>query len=259
MHPMLNVAFQAARTASRDILDAMQRMDKVQIDMKGHHDYVTSIDRHTETVLMEAINKTYPRHHIITEESGVHSGKDSDVTWIIDPIDGTTNFIHGFPQFAISIAIRFGDKIEHGMVYDVTRDELYTASIGKGAQLNNRRLRVSQCIKPEHALLSTGFPFKNEDMYREYFKSFDKIFPKVSDIRRAGSAALDLAFVAAGRLDGYWEGDIKPWDIAAGALLVQEAGGRVSDYAGSSNFLTSGNIIAGTPKMFEFITAALKD
>lgn len=250
MHPILNVAVKAARNGSKIILRSMDRLSDISVSEKSRNDYVTEVDKATEIEIIETIRKAYPEHNFIGEESGTTPG-NPDFSWIIDPLDGTANFIHGFPQFAISIAFKQKGKLDQAVIYDPVRDELFTASRGEGAKLNNRRIRVSECAKLEKALVGTGFPFKQPKIFNQYFTAFQMLFPKVSDMRRAGSAALDLAYVAAGRLDAHWELGLKEWDIAAGALLIKEAGGFITDFQGNENYLENGNIIAATPKIFK--------
>lgn len=247
MHPMLNIAVRAARRAGTVINRALNRLGDVRVDTKGHRDYVTEIDREAEATIIRTLLDAYPGHAILAEESGEHG--DSDYQWVIDPLDGTTNFIHGYPQFAVSIALKVRGELDQGVVFDPVRDELFTASRGAGAQLNNRRIRVSDCQDLDHALLGTGFPVRNTAMLNAYLPTLGAFLPRVAGIRRAGAACLDMAFVACGRLDGFWEYGLQPWDIAAGALLVQEAGGIVGEPDGSSNPLASGNILCASPRI----------
>jgi myo-inositol-1(or 4)-monophosphatase len=251
MHPIVNIAVSAARQAGKVILRAQDRMDSLEIIEKGKNDFASQVDKAAEDIIIDTIKKAYPHHAILAEESGVMSGKDNDTTWIIDPLDGTTNFLHGFPHFCVSIAVTHLGKIQHGVIYDPIRDELYSASRGEGARMNGNRLRVSKADKLEKSLLGTGFPYTDFDNLDEYLKFLKVIIPSCAGIRRAGSAALDLAYVAAGRLDGFWEFGLKPWDIAAGALLVQEAGGYVSTMNGDLDVLSGNSILAGPPKIFQ--------
>ncbi len=250
--PLLNIAIQAARAAGNIIIRALDRLDKVQITEKSPNDYVTEVDQQCEREIIGIIRKAYPEHGIIGEESGETAG--NDYTWIIDPIDGTRNFIHGFPHFAVSIAIRYRDKIEHGVIYDPIRQELFSATRGKGAHLNDRRIRVGQHTKLEECLLGTGFPFRHsKPLIDAYTDTLRAILPLSGDVRRAGAATLDLAYVACGRLDGFWEMGLKIWDIAAGVLLVKEAGGLVCDFVGSEDYFKSGNIVAGNAKVLKLL------
>lgn len=249
MHPLLSIAVRAARSAGNLILRASTRLDVVKKIEKSPNDFVTDIDKLAEQEIIGHIRYHYPQHGILAEESG-HSPGD-DYVWMIDPIDGTTNFLHGFPHFAVSIAIQYRGRIEHGVVYDPIKQELFTATRGSGAFLNDYRIRVSKQYQLEGALIGTGFPFRNPELLDAYLTMFKQVSTRVSGIRRAGSAALDLAYVAAARLDGFWELGLKPWDIAAGAILIREAGGLISDLDGSEHFLTTGNVVAGTPKLLK--------
>lgn len=250
MHPMVNIATDAARRASKIILRAVDHIDSISISEKNPHDYVTEIDKAAEQEIINSLRKVYPDHQIIAEESGVLAGNE-ETTWIIDPLDGTRNFIHGFPHFAISIAFQSKGKIEHGVIYDPLRNELFSASRGEGARLNDKKIRVSSQKKLEDALIGTGFPFRLPQHLKTYLSLFEALLPQTGDMRRAGSAALDLAYVAAGRLDGFFEIGLQPWDIAAGVLLIREAGGLISDFDGKENYLASGNVISGNPKVFK--------
>lgn len=254
MHPLLNIAVRAAEKAGEIIRRSIDRIDKVKISEKDPHDFVTEVDRQAEQAIIEIIQKAYPAHSIMAEESGEIKGDDT--VWIIDPLDGTTNFIHNIPHVAVSIAVQRQGKIEHGVVYDPLRHEIFTASRGAGAKLNNYRIRVNQQKKQKNIVLATGFPFRHREKLDEYLTQFKSLYLQVSDIRRAGSAALDLAYVAAGRYEGYWEAALNAWDIAAGALLVEEAGGFISDFKGEGDYLKSGNIVAANPALFKVILNA---
>ena len=257
MHPMLTIAIRAARSAGDQILHAMDKVGQLQISHKGKNDYASEIDRKAESEIIHIIHKAYPDHGILAEESGAHSG-NSDYVWIIDPLDGTTNFLHGFPQFAVSIGLKHKGIIEVGVVYDPLRDELFTAERGGGAMMNNRRLRVTRQSSLTGSLLGTGFPFKQQQHLDAYLGMFRALFTDSAGIRRAGAAALDLAYVAAGRLDGYWEIGLQEWDMAAGVLLVKEAGGVVTDFSFKDKFLESGNTITGNPKMHQAMYQAIE-
>ncbi|WP_438971942.1 inositol-1-monophosphatase [Methylophaga sp.] len=243
MHPMLNIAIRAARNAGSLIMRSLQHVEHLEVTTKGRNDYVSDVDRLVEQEIISVIKKSYPDHAIMAEESG-NTG-ENDTVWIIDPIDGTTNYLHGFPHYCVSIAVRVRGRVEHAVIYDPRRDELFTASRGEGAKLNDHRLRVTKRRELDGALLATGFPFKYPQHHECYLQSFSAVFPHVADIRRAGSAALDLAYVAAGRVDGYWEIGLQNWDLAAGLLLVEEAGGLVTDFAGEDNVFDKGNVVAG--------------
>ncbi len=247
MHPMLNIAVRAARNAGNLVVRYLDRVDQLTITNKERNDFVTEVDRGAEQEIISVIRKAYPDHAILAEESGEHPG--DDYQWIIDPLDGTTNFLHGFPQFSVSIALRHRGRLEQAVVYDPMRQELFTATRGSGALLNDRRIRVSKQRTLEGALLGTGFPYKDQQHLDAYLGMFRGLMKDTAGIRRPGSAALDLACVAAGRFDGFWEIGLNIWDMAAGVLLVQEAGGLVSDFAGGHDFLDTGNIVAATPKL----------
>jgi myo-inositol-1(or 4)-monophosphatase len=247
MHPMLNTAVKAARRAGSVIMRHLDRLDRLTVEQKGRADYVSEVDRLAESEIIQILHQAYPDMSILGEESGAHAG--NDFCWIIDPLDGTTNFLHGYPQFAVSIGLRHKDKLDQAVIFDPLKNELFTASRGSGAYLNDRRMRVSRVQQLESSLIGTGFPFRsyaNLDMWVATLKMF---VTESSGVRRAGSAALDLAHVACGRFDGFWEFGLKPWDMAAGILLIQESGGFVSDLRGGSAFFESGNIVAGNPKI----------
>jgi len=256
MHPMLNIAVRAARSAGNVIARSFEQHDKLEVDAKGTNDLVTNIDRAAEQVIIDTIQKAYPDHVIVCEESGIIDGSDKDYQWIIDPLDGTTNFVKGIPHFAVSIALKVKGKLDQAVVFDPIRGELFTASRGKGAQLNGFRIRTSKAKELAGSVIATGFPFKHKQHTETYLQMFKTLFAKTADMRRAGSAALDLAYVAAGRLDGYFEIGLKPWDTAAGELILIEAGGMVTDFVGSHNYVQSGNIVAGNSHMLKNI---LKD
>ena len=258
MHPMLNIATRAARAAGDIIVRYVDRLDELNVASKERNDYVSEVDRRAEDAIIRILRKAYPDHGILAEESGTQAGSNDEYQWIIDPLDGTTNFLHGFPQFAVSIALSHKGRLEQGVVYDPMRQELFTASRGNGAQLNNRRLRVAQRRGLEGALLGTGFPFKTHEHLEAYLAMFRDLLLETSGIRRPGSAALDLAYVAAGRLDGFWELKLNPWDMAAGVLLIQEAGGIVGDFTGGHKFMQSGNVVAGNPRVFAAIVKKLR-
>ncbi|CAM4377417.1 MAG: Inositol-1-monophosphatase [Legionellaceae bacterium] len=249
MHPMLNIAIAASRNAGKIILQAVDRLDSISVTQKKGHDLVTEVDIKAERAIIQTIQKAYPNHGILAEESGKTNG--NDYTWIIDPLDGTTNFIHGFPHFCVSIALAYKNKLEQAVIYDPIRQELFTASRGNGAQLNNRRIRVSTRKNLTGALIGTGFPFKDPQYLASYLKTFHAFSIPSAGIRRAGSAALDLAYVAAGRLDGFWEFNLNPWDLAAGSLLIKEAGGLVSNFEGVEIDFQTSNIVAGNGKVFK--------
>jgi len=248
---MLNIAIRAARSAGDLILRSTDNVGNLHIDQKGKNDYASEVDRMAEREIINIIKTAYPDHAILAEESGQHQG--NDYVWVIDPLDGTTNFLHGFPQYAVSIALKHKGRLEVGVVYDPLRDELFTAKRGGGAMLNNRRLRVTNQSTLKGALIGTGFPFKTDQYLDAYVGMFRAITKDSAGIRRAGAAALDLAYVAAGRLDGFWEIGVMEWDIAAGVLLIKEAGGVVTDFSFNEYYIQSGNVIAGNPKMHQIM------
>jgi len=255
--PIVNIAVRAARAAGNIIIRASDRLETIKISEKHPNDYVTEVDQLAEREIINIIRKAHPNHSILSEECGEIDGSE-DFTWIIDPLDGTRNFIHGFPQFAVSIAIKHKNRIEHGVIYDPVRQELFTATRGRGAQLNERRIRVSKRATLEECLLGTGFPYRHSKEHLEaYAQSLLSIIPHCGDVRRAGAATLDLAYVACGRLDGFWEMGLKIWDMAAASLMIKEAGGLVSDFNGAEAYLKSGNIMAGNPKILKSLLKTL--
>ena len=248
MHPTLNIAVKAARRAGGIINRASRDVEQIKVSAKRDKDFVTEVDKAAEEAIIGVLHEAYPDHAILAEESGA-SG-DSEHVWIIDPLDGTTNFIHGFPQYAVSIAQAHKGVLQHAVVYDPNRNELFTASKGAGAYLNERRIRVSKRVKLNEVLLGTGFPFRYFEHVDAYLGIFRDMMHKTAGVRRPGAAALDLAWVAAGRIDGFWELGLSPWDMAGGALLITEAGGLVGDLSGEQNYLETGNIVGGNPKVF---------
>lgn len=248
MHPMLNIAVKAARRAASIITRASFDIDKLTVSKKQHNDFVSEVDHAAEDAVIRTIAEAYPDHAFLGEEGGLRG--DSENVWIIDPLDGTTNFLHGIPQYCVSIALQSKGQLTHAVVYDPNRNELFTASKGAGAFLNERRIRVSKRTRMDEAVIGTGFPFRQGDDIDAYIKAFKAVSQMTAGIRRPGSAAMDLAWVACGRYDGFWEGGLNAWDMAAGALLVREAGGLVTDYQGGEKFLEDGKIVAGTPKLF---------
>ncbi|MCU7840404.1 MAG: inositol monophosphatase [Candidatus Thiodiazotropha sp. (ex Troendleina suluensis)] len=247
MNPMLTIAVRAAREASRIITRNFNRIDRLTITDKGSNDFVSEVDRNAEAVIINILREKYPHHAILAEESGQHVG--DDYQWIIDPLDGTTNFLHGFPQFAISIALKIKGRLEMGVVYDPISDEMFTASRGEGALLNDRKIRVSGRKSLEGALLGTGLPYRDFSFTDNYLGMLKDLMKDSAGVRRPGSAALDFAYLAAGRTDGFWELGLSEWDFAAGAVLVREAGGLVTDIGGGERFLDTGNVIAGNIKV----------
>jgi myo-inositol-1(or 4)-monophosphatase len=255
MQPILNIAVKAARRAGDLIVKSLSRLDSLDVASKGRNDFVTDIDRAAEEDIIATIRRHYPDHAILAEESG-RSGRDENL-WIVDPLDGTTNFLHGNPVFAVSIAFERRGRLEHAVVYDPLRQEFFTASRGEGAQLEGRKIRVSKQKELEGSLIGTGFPYRaNAKWIEPYISMMRAVMTTAAGVRRPGSASLDLAFVAAGRLDGFWEIGLAPWDTAAGTLLITEAGGRIGTLTGGE-YLQGGNVIAGTPKVFDELVTAL--
>lgn len=256
MHPMLTIAIRAARIAGDLIQRSSENIGRLIINRKSKNDFVSEVDHKAEEEIIKIIKSAYPDHSILAEESGEQKG--NDYLWVIDPLDGTTNYLHGYPQYAVSIALKNKGKIELGVVYDPLRDELFTAQKGGGAMLNNRRIRVSEQTNLSIALIGTGFPFKYPQYLDAYLNMFKTLTPETAGIRRGGSAALDLAYLSAGRLDGFWEIGLKEWDMTAGILLVQEAGGVATDFSFNDKYLKSGNVISGNIKMHQAIYKAIR-
>jgi myo-inositol-1(or 4)-monophosphatase len=255
-HPFVNTAIDAAHKAGDLIMKFRDRVDSIPVERKARGDYTSEIDRACEQTIRQELKRRYPDHAIVGEEDGKTG--DSDHVWLIDPIDGTSNYLRGIPHYAISIALVIKGRVEHGVIYDPTRDELFAASRGQGATLNNRRIRVSGRAQLAGAVLGAAFPFRQRRLMPAYSAMFQDLFEQCEDVRRAGAASLDLAYVAAGRLDGYWELALKPWDIAAGALMVQEAGGVVMDITGSDRWLQSGHILAAPFKLITPMRKAIE-
>jgi myo-inositol-1(or 4)-monophosphatase len=255
MQPLLNIAVRAARRAGDIIVRAIPRLDGIEVHSKGRNDYVSEVDRMAEADIIETIRRLHPDHAFLGEESG-ETGK-GDVVWIIDPLDGTTNFLHGFPTFAVSIACQVRGRLEHAVVFDPMRQEMFTASRGDGAQCEGRKIRVSKQTTLEGSLIATGFPFRADSPWLDEYLAMQKaVMTRAAGLRRPGAASLDLAYVAAGRVDGFWELGLKPWDTAAGTLLITEAGGRVGTLTGD-DYKQGGHIVGGTPKVFAALVAAL--
>jgi myo-inositol-1(or 4)-monophosphatase len=246
---MLNTAVKAARKAGSIITRASFDVDKLTIRSKRKNDFVSEVDEAAEDAIISTLRAAYPDHGILAEESGVREAK-SDYVWVIDPLDGTTNFLHGFPQYCISIALMHKGKPTQAVVLDPNRNELFTATKGVGAYVNDRRIRVSRVDKLEDALMATGFPFREIGNLQDYLRMLENVMRTTSGIRRPGAAALDLAWVACGRVDGFWEIGLSPWDMAAGALLVREAGGLIGDLEGNEGYLDSGRVVASNAKIF---------
>jgi len=255
VHALLNIAVRAARRAGEIIVRSLNRVDSSQITAKGRNDFVSEVDRAAEREIIATVRRAYPSHAFLAEESGV-SG-ESDTVWIVDPLDGTTNFLHGFPQFAVSIACQHKGRLEHAVIYDPMRQELFTASRGAGAHLDNRRIRVSKQRTLDGALIATGFPYRENTRYLEaYIAMMRTVMLSTAGLRRPGAASLDLAYVAAGRVDAFWEIGLSPWDTAAGTLLIQEAGGRIGTLVGAE-YKQGGHVLAATPKVYTALIEAL--
>ncbi len=255
-NPFLNTAIEAAHKGGDLLMKYRDRVDSIPVERKARGDYASEIDRACEALIRTELKRRYPDHAVVGEEDG-RTG-DSEHVWLVDPIDGTSNYLRGIPHYAISIAQVVKGRVEHGVVYDPARDELFAASRGQGATLNNRRIRVSGRNTLSGAVLGAAFPFRSRRLLPAYMSMFDALFDEAEDIRRAGAASLDLAYVACGRLDGYWELALKPWDIAAGALLVQEAGGVVMDIAGGDRWLQSGHVLAAPFKLITPLRKAIE-
>ena len=249
MNPFLNTAFKAARKAGQMMIRAAGNLDAVKVDSKAFNDFVSDVDRQAEDIIVGALQEAYPQHRILTEEAGVLGNERAEYEWIIDPLDGTTNFLHGHPQYAISMALLHKGVLQEALVYAPERNDLYMASRGQGALLNDRRIRVSNRVELNRCLIGTGFPVVDQSMMDRYLAILKDFLSKTAGGRREGSAALDLCSVAVGRLDGFFEFNLKPWDVAAGALIVKEAGGIVTDMQGNDTWLQTGNIVAGNPKV----------
>ena len=256
MHGMVNIAIRAARRAGELMIRQLNQLETLHVAEKSRNEFVTQIDRLAEEAIIEIIRDHYPEHSILAEESGA-SG-DNEYQWIIDPLDGTTNYIHGFPVFSVSIAVAQRGELQHGVVYDPLRQEIFSASRGQGAQLDGRKIRVSKRTGLQQALIGTGFPYrKNLEHIDRYLQMLKAVSLETAGVRRPGSAALDLCYVAAGRVDAFWEIGLSKWDIAAGALMIREAGGRISDFRGTDQYLTNGNVVAGNPKVYAALSKLL--
>jgi myo-inositol-1(or 4)-monophosphatase len=258
LHPMINVAVKAARAAGAIINRAALDVESVRVSQKQVNDFVTEVDHAAEAIIIETLLTAYPGHGIWAEESGhEHGAKDSEFVWIIDPLDGTTNFIHGLPTYCVSIALAVKGKVEQAVIYDPTRNDLFTATKGRGAYQNNRRLRVAKRTLLKDCLISTGFPYRQDDDINIYLRLMGEMMQRTAGLRRPGAAALDLAYVAAGYTDGFFELGLQPWDVAAGSLLITEAGGLVGNFSGDSNFLEQRECIAGNPRIYGQMVALL--
>jgi myo-inositol-1(or 4)-monophosphatase len=256
---MLNIAIKAARAAGTIINRAALDVESVRVSKKMENDFVTEVDQASENTIIETLLNAYPDHGILAEESGrTHGNPDAEHVWIIDPLDGTTNFIHGFPFYCVSIALQSRGRLEQAVVYDPTRNDLFTSTRGRGAFLNDRRLRVSKLIRLKECLISTGFPFRDGDDFNAYLSMMSQVMTRTAGLRRPGAAALDLAYVAAGFSDGFFETGLHPWDMAAGALLVTEAGGLVGNFTGEADFLQQRECLAANPKIYGQLVTLLQ-
>ena len=255
MEPMVSIALRAARKAGDMIVRAADELDRLPVDSKGTNDFVSEVDRNSEREIIQQLSKTYPDHAFVGEETGRTGPEDAEYVWIIDPLDGTTNYLRGIPHYAVSIACTYKGKLEHAVIHNPVLREEFTASRGRGAQFNGRRIRVSNTQGLDAALVGTGIPFKGHcaEHLSTYSAALAEIASRSAGIRRAGAASLDLAYVAAGRLDAFWEMGLAPWDMAAGVLLVKEAGGLVGDFEGTEKFMESGNVVAGNPRAFKAV------
>jgi myo-inositol-1(or 4)-monophosphatase len=250
MHALLNVAVMAARRAGAVLGRNFNKRDKLTVEKKGRNDFVSSADLAAEKAIIDVIHKHYPDHAILAEESGAHG--ESDHLWIIDPLDGTTNYLHGFPVFAVSIGLQINGRLEHAVVYDPMREELFTASRGEGAQLDGHKIRVSGNKDLDRALIGTGFPYRqSDDELEPYLAMLGKVVKNAAGVRRPGAAALDLCSVACGRFDAFWETGLQPWDLAAGTLIIREAGGIISALDGGENHMETGHVLTGSPRIYK--------
>jgi len=251
LHPMLNIAVKAARTAGAIINRASLDIDLLKVNTKSPNDFVTEVDQAAEQAIIETLLTAYPGHGILAEESGrAHGARDSEYVWIIDPLDGTTNFIHGFPQFGVSIALTHRGQVQQAVVYDPSRNDLFYASKGRGSFLNDKRLRVSKRSRLQESLIGTGFPFRKGDNLKRYVQMFEAVMQNCAGLRRPGAAALDLCYVAAGWYDGFFETGLNPWDVAAGSLIITEAGGLIGNFTGEADYLYQREVVAGNPKVY---------
>ena len=262
MNPIVNVGVKAARQAGNIIIRYLDQIDRLAVDKKGRNDFVTEVDRMAEDEIIDVVQKLYPGHKILAEESGTlkspENSNSDEYEWIIDPLDGTTNFLHGHPDFSVSIGIRKNGRMEHGIIYDPLRNEMFTASRNQGAQLNSRRIRVSGKNSLKHSIITCGCPSRDIPNFETWLKGFNAVALRAGGIRHTGSAALDLAYVACGRTDAYWQPGLQAWDLAAGSLIVRESRGLISDFDGEQAFLESGNIIAGNPHVFTDLLSHIK-
>jgi myo-inositol-1(or 4)-monophosphatase len=257
MQALLNTAVKAARKGGEIALRHLQHVHQLKVHTKQHNEFVTKVDLESEEAIIETIRERYPDHAFLAEEGGLKGDGDGEYVWVIDPLDGTTNYVHGFPVFAVSIALRVKGRLTVAVIYDPNRQEIFTAIRGKGAQVDGRRIRVSSRKDLQEALIGTGFPYRSKDHVESYMKMLASVLTETAGIRRPGAASLDLAYVAAGRLDGFWEFGLQEWDIAAGSLIVREAGGLISELQGDGDYFRSGNIVVGNPKVHDALRKLL--
>lgn len=258
LNPALNTAFKAARRAGDMMLRAANNLPSIKVDSKAFNDFVSDVDRQAESIIIDVLQEAYPHHRILSEEAGIVGNEHAEFEWIIDPLDGTTNYLHGHPQYAISMALLEKGVLKEALVYAPERNDLYTASRGQGALLNDRRIRVSNRVDLNQALIGTGFPVVDQSMLDTHLAILKDFIGKTAGARREGAASLDLCSLAAGRLDGFFEFNLKPWDIAAGALIVQESGGIITDMHGEDDWLQSGDVVAANPKILVQMLKTIK-
>lgn len=259
MHPMLNIAVRAARKAGDFVAKSFEQTDKIETTKKGNNEFITNIEADAQYILVDMIKKSYPDHSIISEESGLIEGKDTDIQWIIDPLDGTTNFVKGIPHFSVSIAVRIKGRTEVACVYDPIRNELFTAQRGAGAQRNNQRMRVKELKDLSEAIISTGFPYRHKQHTESFMKVVGALFIEGSDVRRTGCASLDLCYLASARMDGFVELGLKPWEMTAADLIAREAGVICTDFVGGTDYLKSGNLVAGSPRVVKAMLKKVRE
>lgn len=258
MHPMLNIGVRAARKAGNFIAKSFENTEEIEVTAKGANDLFSNIDTEAEALIIDIIHQAYPDHGIIGEESGLLEGKDADYQWIIDPLDGSANFVSGFPHFAVSIALRIKNRTELAIVYDPIRNELFTAERGRGAKLNNQRMRTGTAKELAGTIIGAGFPYKQRQHLPAFLNIFNEMFVQVSDVRRSGSAALDLCYVAASRMDAYFGVGLKPWDMAAAELIARESGALCTDFAAGSNYMANGNLVVANPRLIKPILSVIR-
>ena len=258
MHPMLNIAIRAARNAGKVVAKGFENLEIVEVEEKTLNDYVSSVDKEAELAIIGTLKQAYPDHSFVSEESGIDNGKDTDHQWIIDPLDGTNNFVRGIPHFAVSIALKIKGRTEIGIVFDPIRNELFSAVRGQSSQVNGYRTRANIEPKLPKTMLATGFPFKAKHHTEAYLNIFKDFFLEVADMRCSGSPALDLAYVASGRVDGFWQFGLKPWDIAAGELLLKESGAMMTDFNGGNDYMKSGDVVAANPKLVKQLLSVVR-